>query len=58
MACGFTDLIEIVVLTAGTYTFLRGDGARVITFFVAEKHVFELIHPGVDKQQRRVVCGQ
>ena len=58
MPGGFADLVEIVVLAAGTDAFLRCNGASVIAFLQPKENVFELIHPGVDKQQRRVIGRQ
>jgi hypothetical protein len=52
---GLADLVKIVMLAASAKAFLRRNGSRVVAFFVAQKNVFELIHPGVDKKERRVV---
>src|SRR5205807_10082689 len=52
------DFVEVVVLAAGAQTFLRRAGAHIIASLVTEKHIFELIHAGVGKEQRRIVCGQ
>ena len=52
------DLVEVVVLAARTYAFLRGRRPLIITLLDAEEHVLELIHPCVGEQQRRVVRGQ
>src|SRR5262249_32597350 len=37
--------------------FLRARCASVATGLTAEKHVLELVHPGVGEEQRRVVAG-
>src|ERR1043166_590526 len=52
------DLIEIVVLAAGTKTFLRRRRPLVIALLEAQKNVLELIHTCIDEQQRRVIRGQ
>jgi hypothetical protein len=58
MPRGFSDLVEVVVFTAGAHAFLRRRGAHVVTFLDAEKSVFKLVHAGVGKQQRRIVGRQ
>jgi hypothetical protein len=55
MSQRWTNGIEIVVFAADAHALLRGRGAHVITLFSTEKHVLELIHPGVGEQQRRIV---
>ena len=57
VAAGVADVIEIVVLAAGADALLRGGGAGVIALFVAQKHIFKLVHPGVGEQQRGIVGG-
>ena len=54
MAGGVADVLEVVVLAAGTHTLLAACGAGVGPLVKAEKNVFELVHPGVGEQQRRV----
>src|SRR5207244_3823063 len=48
-------LAEVVVLSAVAHAFRRGRRARVVALLPAEKDVFELVHPRVGEQQRRVV---
>jgi hypothetical protein len=55
MARGVADIIEIVVLAAGTHALLRGDGARERRRGAAGEIVLELDHAGVGEHQRRVV---
>ena len=55
MAGGAADLVEIVVLAAGAKAFLRRNGAGIVAFVDAEEHVLELVHAGIDEEQRRVV---
>ena len=50
------DVLEVVVLAAGAQAALRGGRALVRTLVLAEEHVLELHHPGVDEQQRRIVA--
>ena len=47
-------IFQIVVLSARAHALLRRRGPRVIPLFEAKKDVFELVHPRVRKQQRRV----
>ncbi len=49
------NLIQVVVLAAGPDAFLRAYSPLIIAFFVTEKHVLELVHPGVNKKQGRIV---
>ena len=58
MSRSAADFVEIVVLSSGAHALLRRHGAFVVAWLEAEKNVFELIHPGVGKQQRRIVCRQ
>ncbi len=51
------DVVEVVVLAADAHALLRCRGARVGPLLAAEKRVFELVHPGVGEEQRRVVAG-
>src|SRR5271157_1260470 len=50
------DLFEIVMLAAGADALLGRAGAVVVALLAAEKNVLELIHAGVGKQKREVVC--
>ena len=56
MACGIANVFEIVVLAASAYAALRRRCPAVAAFIVTEKHVFELHHAGVGKQQRRIIA--
>src|SRR5206468_11657363 len=55
MARGAADVLEIVVLAAGSNAFLRARGARIIALVAAEEDVLELVHAGVREEQRRIV---
>src|SRR5207249_6483075 len=46
-----------VVLAADAQTLLRVDGARVGPPLLAEEHLLELHHAGVDEEQARIVFG-
>lgn len=48
------DFFEIVMLAADADAFLRIGGTSVVTLAGSEKHILELVHAGVRKQQRRV----
>ena len=50
-------VLQVIVLSAGTNALLRRDRPLVVALFVAEEHALELHHPGVRKQERRVVPG-
>ncbi len=52
---GTTDVFQVIVLAAGTHALLRGGGPDVIAFFRTKKAVLELVHPGIGKEQGRVV---
>jgi hypothetical protein len=43
------------VFTARTHATLRGGRARIITFVETKEDILELVHPGVGKQQGRIV---
>jgi len=43
------------VLPSCTHAFLRGRRPRVVALFEAQENVLELIHPGVGKEQRRII---
>ena len=49
------DVVEIVVLAAGADAFLRVGNALPRGLLGAEEIGLELVHPGVGKQQRRVI---
>ena len=55
VARGVADVLEIVVLAAGAQAALRRGRALIRTLVLAEEHVLELHHPGVDEQQRGIV---
>ena len=50
-----SDIFEIVMFSASADAALRGCGARVGAGVVAEKDIFELHHPGVGEEQRRII---
>src|SRR5215472_5463136 len=58
MARGLAYFVQVVVLAACADALLRRRGALVIALLDAEEDVFELVHPGVGKEQRRVVRRQ
>ncbi|TLD46759.1 MAG: hypothetical protein FAZ92_00935 [Accumulibacter sp.] len=49
------DVLEVVVLAAGTDALLRGRRAQVGPLVETEEDVLELVHAGVGEQQRRIV---
>ena len=56
MTRGVADIVEVVVLAAGTDAFLRGGGALVRPLLDAGKDVLELHHAGIGEHQGRVVA--
>ena len=52
------NFIKIVMLAAGSQTFLRRAGAHVIAFLESKKDIFELVHAGVGEEQRGIICRQ
>ena len=55
VTCSVTDVFQVIVLTTRTYTTLRGGCAGIITLVEAKENILELVHPGVGKQQSRVI---
>ncbi|MNF43853.1 hypothetical protein D3C84_249540 [compost metagenome] len=55
VARGVADVLQVVVLAAGTHALLAGGGAGVGALFQAEEAVLELVHAGVGEQQGRIV---
>ena len=55
MPGGVADILEIVVLAAGTHAALRGGGAFVRALLLAQKHILELDHAAVGEQQGRII---
>jgi len=55
VAPGVAHVLQVVVLTARAYAFLRRGGARVVALFEAQESILKLVHAGVGEQQRRVV---
>ncbi len=56
VARGVTDVLEVVVLAAGTHAFLRGRGARIGPFLEPREDVLELDHARVGEEQSRIVA--
>ena len=50
-------VFQIVMLSTGSYTFLRGHRPVVISFFITGKYTLELHHTGVGEQKRRIILG-
>jgi len=55
MSGGVTHVIQIIVLTAGPHTALRGHGSFVGSLVLAEKDILELDHSRIGKKQRGIV---
>ena len=52
---GPADILQVVMLAAGTDTFLRSCGTDIVPLLLTEEAVLKLVHPGVGKKQGRVV---
>src|SRR5262245_14047569 len=50
-----SDIIQVVVLSTGSDTFLAAGCHRIGALLASEKNIFELIHPGIHEQQGRVL---
>src|SRR5437762_8791600 len=58
VACSMAHLLEIVMLAAGTHTFLRSRSAASESWLLqAQKYFLELDHSRVGEQQRRIITG-
>jgi hypothetical protein len=57
VAGGTADLLQIVVLSSRPNTLLGAACPCIISLFQAEEDIFELIHPGIGKKERRVIVG-
>ncbi len=55
--CVQADFFEVVVFTADPDALLAVSGAGVVGLCHAEKDVLELVHAGIDEQQRLVADG-
>src|SRR5262245_13235950 len=55
MAARMADIIEIVMLSAGSHAFLTAGGRAVGTLLASEKDILKLIHSGIDEKQRGVL---
>ena len=53
---GVADVLQVVVLAAGTHATLRARRPHITALVLAQKHVLELHHAGVGEQQGRVVA--
>ncbi len=58
MAPGIADVFKIVMLSPGTQTLLYRHGPRIGPCVFSKEHPFELIHPGIGKQQGRISLRQ
>ncbi len=55
MARAGADIFQVIVLAADAHALLAGRGALIVALFQPQEDVLELVHAGVDQQQRRVV---
>ena len=49
------NLVEVVVFSPRAYAALRAYCSCVCPLFSTQEHVFELHHPGISEQQRRII---
>ena len=52
-----TNVFQIVMLAACPHATLTGGGAAKTQLFAPQKHILKLHHPGIGKQQGRVITG-
>ena len=57
VTCRITHVFQVVVLATGADTTLGAGCTGVIPGFTAQKHILELVHARVGKQQGRVIVG-
>ena len=57
MACGVTDVFQVVVFAPSAHTLLRARRPHVLALFPPEEHVLKLHHAGVAKQECGVILG-
>ena len=58
VAGGMTDLLEVVMLSAGAHALLHGRRAASARWLLlSKKNFLELHHPGVGEHERRIVGG-
>ena len=55
VAGGIAYVVQVIVFSTCTDTFLGSCGAVVRTLVKAQKYVLELIHPGISKQQGWII---
>src|SRR6185503_18094437 len=56
VACGVTDIVEVVVLAAGPHAFLRRRGPAVGAALCASKHILELHHARIGEHQGGIIA--
>ena len=56
MPRGIANVFQIIVLAAGAHAALRGGSAYIVALVLPEKHILELHHAGIGKQQRGIVA--
>jgi len=49
------DILQVIVLAAGAYTFLGSGGPGIVSLFFAKKNPLELNHSRVDKKQGGII---
>jgi hypothetical protein len=54
---GLAHVLEIIVLSTRTNALLRCRCANVVPLLFPQEDIFELVHPGVGEEQRRIVGG-
>ena len=57
VAGAWTDVFQVVMLTAHAHNLLGRGGACIITLLKTKKQVLELVHPGVGEKDRFVAIG-
>lgn len=55
VASGITDVLQVIMFTTGAYAALCRGGTAIAALIDAKENIFKLVHPGVGKQQCRIV---
>ncbi len=55
MPCRLAHVFEIIVLAAGSHTLLRSGSTLVINLALPQEDILELVHPGIGKEQGRII---
>jgi len=54
---GVPDILQVIVFATRAHAFLCGNRALIGALLQTQKRLLELVHPGIGKQQRRIIRG-